>query len=807
MKGFAITILLLCLMFAGRSQVKLDYSATPKVEASGFTVKGLSAASAYFLHDLQQMEATKDPAAQKRLYAKLQDRYGIMQGRVPALILLADGRTQEDLAAYDVTVGSAAGGIYTARIPLHRFADLAASGICKTIDVGEKNEPHLDKSRENLGIDQIHAGLHLPHGYDGTGVVVGIIDQGFEFCHPSYYDTAGNIRVKRVWNQWDSTGTAPFGFDYGSEYTTEVQMRNAEFDIFGGHGGHVTGIAAGSGAPSGAGTAYKGIAPGADLVLVPSTFQSAAICDAINYIHHYAQSVGKPCVINMSFGSIIQPHDGLDGSGLFLTSYVNEHPDSLVLVASAGNDGFHNVHISKQFSPDDTILSTFLDPSTPNTIDGYVTLYGENIYKLALSLINTNTNQQEDFSGFFHADEDAMYITKLLASDSTSVSAMIYLDQDSIHSHPYNAIVRFMPDNSFPSNLEIILTVICNNEAEIHGWCNHHVFSESESIAGSVGGDSWYTSSGNGVNTDAVISVGSYATRLHYLTYDGILLSGKSDNVGDISMFSSHGPTVDGRVKPDIAAPGEVIIAPLNRNAIGAPKTTVYDTIEWNGELEYYCGFMGTSMSSPMVTGIVALWLQQNPSLGVDSVRAILHGTAHNDHYTGNAAVVPSNIWGHGKVNAYGGLPTNTELYLVTACAEVDSMGSVDGGGVVTAGVRTLTAIPGANHTFVAWEDGSTDNPRTVYVICDTLFIATFEVSSDSVAVPAYTEETHYCLIAQGGRQISISNAEGHSLRVYDITGRLIVNGLDANGTYRMPSAGVYILQVEGFRPRKVMVN
>ena len=792
-------------MMAGYSQVTLDYTAKPKTEATGFTAKGLSAASAFFLYDLQEMEAATNPSVKKDLYAKLQDQYGIMQGKVSALIVLADGRTPEELATYDVTIGSNAGDIYTARIPICRFAELAASGICKTIDVGEKMEPMMDKARENLGIDQIHAGLHLPHGYDGTGVVVGVIDQGMEFCHPSYYDAAGNIRVKRVWNQWDSTGTAPSGYDYGSEYTTETQMRNAGYDIFGGHGGHVAGIAAGSGAPSGDGTAYKGIAPGADLVLVPSPFNEASICDAINYIHHYAQSVGKPCVINMSFGSIIQPHDGLDEASLFITSFVNEHPDSLVLVASSGNDGFRNVHIGKQFSSEDTILTTLLDPITPNTIDGLMVLYGDNNYRLALSLINTNTNQQEDFSGFYQTDEDTMYIASLLASDSTPVLAIIYMKLDSIHSHPYNATIRFVPNSSFPSNLKVILTVICNSEAEIHGWNSHHEFSASAFVEGSVDGDSWYTSSGNGVNTDAVISVGSYSTRLHYVTYDGIHLSGKSDNAGDISVFSSKGPTIDGHVKPDIAAPGEVIVAPLNRNAIGAPKTTVYDTIEWNGEIEYYCGYMGTSMASPMVTGIVALWMQENPSLGVDSVRAILSRTVRNDQYTGNVATNPNNIWGHGKVNAFGGLPTNTELYLVTACADVDSLGSVSGGGVMTAGAHTLTAIPSENCVFTAWEDGSTDNPRMVYVTCDTIFLASFEATGDSISVPSYANESNYTITRQG-LQFNISNAEGCALHIYDITGRLIVSRANANGSYQMPSPGVYIVDVYGHKPKKIMM-
>jgi len=37
----------------------------------------------------------------------------------------------------------------------------------------------MDNVRENLGIDRIHLGLNLPQGFDGSGVVVGVIDLGF----------------------------------------------------------------------------------------------------------------------------------------------------------------------------------------------------------------------------------------------------------------------------------------------------------------------------------------------------------------------------------------------------------------------------------------------------------------------------------------------------------------------------------------------------------------------------------------------------------------------------------------------------
>ena len=127
MKRLVLIIVLLNIVLTGFSQVELDYTAKPKSEAKGYSVKGLSAASASFLLELQQAEATTDRAAKKSLYAKLQNRYGIVQSKVSALLILAEDVTTEDLTTYGVQVNNSVGGIYTAVIPVNRFAEFAAS--------------------------------------------------------------------------------------------------------------------------------------------------------------------------------------------------------------------------------------------------------------------------------------------------------------------------------------------------------------------------------------------------------------------------------------------------------------------------------------------------------------------------------------------------------------------------------------------------------------------------------------------------------------------------------------------------------
>ena len=126
--------------------------------------------------------------------------------------------------------------------------------------------------------------------------------------------------------------------------------------------------------------------------------------------------------------------------------------------------------------------------------------------------------------------------------------------------------------------------------------------------------------------------------------------------------FSSLGPTVDGRTKPDISAPGNRIVSSISSydNNYNSPSSGQFDNTATysdivsgltNGNNEWYFGAMqGTSMSSPMVAGIVALMLQANPSLNFSEVKAILQSTALTDEYTGSP--IPNNTWGFGKVNA-----------------------------------------------------------------------------------------------------------------------------------------------------------
>ena len=124
----------------------------------------------------------------------------------------------------------------------------------------------------------------------------------------------------------------------------------------------------------------------------------------------------------------------------------------------------------------------------------------------------------------------------------------------------------------------------------------------------------------------------------HYITMpadaDGAIavgavdVPGSTERVPQIASFSSRGPTADGRIKPDVVAPGSgVVVADLRRGG--------------------YVRMGGTSFAAPLVSGVCALLLQKNPAWGPDQVMEALRSTALD---LGTAG--PDTVYGWGQINA-----------------------------------------------------------------------------------------------------------------------------------------------------------
>ena len=122
-----------------------------------------------------------------------------------------------------------------------------------------------------------------------------------------------------------------------------------------------------------------------------------------------------------------------------------------------------------------------------------------------------------------------------------------------------------------------------------------------------------------------------------------------------INYTSSRGPASDGRVKPDVTAPGGMIFSSVSSYSDyykeSSTNTVARATI--NGKSYYWGQMTGTSQASPFVAGVIATWLEANPELSPEDIQLILNKTARQDSHTG---ACPNSIYGYGKIDALAGI-------------------------------------------------------------------------------------------------------------------------------------------------------
>lgn len=545
----------------------------------------------------------------------------------------------------------------TARIKRSMLGALAEAPGVRYVEMAAPARQMLDIAKPEVKADLMNNGHDIYNAYTGNGVVVGVVDAGFDYNHAAFRNpTTGESRIKRIWEQHSSDFegcTAPEKFGYGIELTTpELIAKAAGDNSVNSHGTHVAAIATGS--DSYLDGAYRGTAPDADIVLVAvdlNTCQPADISNAVAYIYDYATAVGKPCVVNLSLGNHAGPHDG--------TSSFDAIADKLqgpgrLIVGAAGNHRADKFHICHSFaSADESPLRTFVayknSPSTSN-VGGDIEIWADEatnceITVSAYSIFNKkdmvsntvwpNDGSAEEFSFGSYATG-----TYAVAGETSPLNGKTHIV---LSSHLTN--IR--------NNFAIAITVTPKNAGVVDIWAdNAYVGLESRNIDGfsDANGSTIAEIGGTGKR---ILTVGAYTTRNNYVTTTA---SGSlNETVGAVSSFSSCGPTADGRIKPDVSAPGCMIISALSANDASGTQMVASSYSEENRTYSY--GYMqGTSMSSPLVAGIVASWLQAYPELSPEELHEIATSSARNDLFTGDIAATGSNDWGYGKIDAFAGL-------------------------------------------------------------------------------------------------------------------------------------------------------
>lgn len=582
--------------------------------------------------------------------------------RVGVLLELRSADALDALRALGAEIGSVIGSIATARIPLDVLPLLEDLQLLR-VQAARTMWAQHDSSMSAIGVNAVrqhHAGTWT--GSTGAGVIVGIIDSGIDLLHPDFHDAQGGSRVIGAWDQ--TVGGAPpphFEYGYYCDAAAIAQViasgMNAACPITddAGHGTHVAGTAAGNGAAGGTQRPYAGVAPNADLLVVRAgtvSFGEDRVVDALLWLRDRGRALGRSVVANLSFGHHYGPHDG---SALLEQVIDQLSAPGFLIVVAAGNSGVNDnvggtaqpryTHARLRPQPQRTDTLAFQVSGYSGSINGcnnfaWMSLWYDRGDELAVTVVRPNGTQVRTAAGHTGIGEDAH--GRVIISNGSGLQ----------RAHVAEAFIEI--DGCGPSGSPAPGTWLVLVDAEsgsVSGapadFYIHTVrLGASGAISGTTGFDNSYVV-GFPAAARRAITVGAFATRSCWPTPITETCYQSAEQTGDLARFSSGGPTRDGRLKPEITAPGIAVVSALSRTAAAQPDRVVAGGQYWALE--------GTSMATPHVTGALALLLQHRPSLSPEDVQDILSRAGRQDAFTnrtyGTPGMSPSAWWGYGKLD------------------------------------------------------------------------------------------------------------------------------------------------------------
>ena len=590
------------------------------------------------------------------------------ENRLLTAFVRIDGNSAEVLKQYGCKELARVGDVSIAAIPLNKLGSLSCGKQVKRIETGRRCSVQIDTTRLVVNAEAVYMGEGLSQTYTGRGVVVGVQDIGFDLTHPNFYSgDMSRYRIKAMWDQLsrDTIGSTLYvGRDYvGKEALLQLgHPLDGETQT---HGTHTAGIAAGSGAEgNGVISPYRGVACEADLVLVDNAADNISLIDpkdyykytyatdalGFKYIFDYAERMHQPCVINFSEGSS-QDFHGDDQ--LYYDLLAKLVGPGRIIVSSAGNNGARNSYIHKSLGKEragafimsnEKRFSCTAKSKQPFTFR--VTIYDNAASPNIVDVSTVNICSARDS----------------LLTDTLSVGGKKYIWRVLAYPNSYDASeTAYDFQLSSPSKVgdspQVSLQVIGRDaDIELYRMSGYMFPHALDPVLDA--GDCRYTIFSPSSSPD-VICVGSTSYRTQFVNYLGEKKVYDSGRNGIRSSFSAMGPTLDGRIKPDVMAPGQNIISSYSTFFINNPANvngSVQSDVrhfDYNGRTYVWNSNAGTSMSAPVVAGAIALWLQADPTLTPADCLEIFSKTC--THYDTSLSY-PNNLYGYGQIDVAAGL-------------------------------------------------------------------------------------------------------------------------------------------------------
>lgn len=614
-------------------------------------------------------------------------------------VTLAPGYDSADLEALGLTVNTVAGNIAIVEASLDLMLSASESPAIAAVEISQEVTPLLDKSREATGMDKVQAGAEgIGSPLDGTGVFCALYDTGLDPNHINFYDK--DLTRNRVQSVWNFTGSGGSNRQYTGSAIADFTTDNTA----GTHGTHVLGCMAGAnnsltgtkGGLSGkfsyidengiaqmSGSAlrpapltnnpYYGMAPGADILISCGQLYDANMTAGIQKMARYAKEQGKPCVVNLSVGSVVGSHDSHNAFNKALDAVANE-TGALIFVAS-GNDGDVNLSIVKELTASNKEVRTFFYnvASAANSCSGRISVYANNNQPLTIKpvILNTKTGGivydkfQSTGPGTMvlassnYTDPSYVHATQFDQAFANSshfrISAARESDPDDASYSRYGAVIDYNLAFNSTSNkdkhllIALVVEGAAGQRVEMAMNSDGQVFT-ANGMEGYTDGTPDFSFNNLGCGKK-VFMVGAWNTRNRWaLISKSIYVYSDEFPIGEIASFSSYGTAYDGTVYPFITAPGTGIISSLNSYNTGSTSASDNNycaSYTFNGRKYVWDIEQGTSMATPIAAGCVASWLQADPTLTFDEVKEIMALTADRQS--------DKRFGPNGKINAYAG--------------------------------------------------------------------------------------------------------------------------------------------------------
>ncbi len=584
---------------------------------------------------------------------------------------------------------------------LRRFLLLVA--ILAAFAGGSPPLSALDRVRVESNIDA----AIMKYGVSGNGVLIAILDRGIDWLNNDFRYLDGTTRIAGIFDLTDDSGAGDPGNPYGmGTLYTRAQINAAltggpalaHRDAVG-HGTTTTGIAAGSGRNSIAGK-YRGVAPNAEVLVAKVTSDGAPAHDgqpaeapyynparlpvAIDWVKARAAAAGKPVVMLLNLGSQGGPTDGTSTLARKVDTATGPGIPGVVFVSGPGDDG-----------------------GIDNRAGGTVTQGGAQSIQIqkgaAGTLIFDLWYQDTDrFTVSFNTPSGSFgpYAGPALNTGAVDLnigpltfyhrgSAQDFYGATSPTRELYIQITG--PVGVYTVTLTGTTVVGAGRfDATLNPSRFNGTYSANKFLSHVAPGSIW-----DGASSFYGICPNSYVGHTNWIDIDGIPRSIVGEGaLGDLWLGSSVGPTFDGRLGVDLSAPGDLLMTTYNPLSWWA--TFRFNLVNDGGGLYGRAG--AVSAAAPIVTGMIALMLEMNPTLDAPSVKTLLHN-ARADLFTGP---VPNTRWGYGKLDAMAVLDAACQVGPSPFCPAV-------GPNVVQNGDFSAAAAP------AGWQEFAT--PDMTYIV------------------------------------------------------------------------------------------